>query len=342
MFTDPRALPTAIRLSARWPRATFLAAAVAAPFAATAQTIELQLPIDCEVGRSCFIQNYVDHDSSAEARDYQCGTLTYDGHNGTDFRLPTLAVQRAGVRVLAAAQGQVSRIRDGVADALQSAQSPNSDDRACGNGVVIAHAGSWETQYCHMAQGSVRVKPGDRVAAGQPIGLVGLSGRTQFPHVHFTVRHEGRVVDPFAFGAPEGSCGAGAPLWSPLLRAALAYRERLVLNAGFAPGPVTAEQIEAGGAAASAVGVDAVALVVYVRVVGLRAGDAQRLSLSGPDGRVLAENVAQQLDRSKAQYLLFAGRKRPEAGWASGTYRASYSVTNAGKIVLEQSFALTF
>jgi hypothetical protein len=342
MFTNPRAISLASRVSLRWGRPTFLTAAIVAPLAATAQTIELQLPIDCEVGRTCFIQNYVDHDSSAEARDYQCGTLTYDGHNGTDFRLPTLAPQRAGVRVLAAAEGQVLRVRDGVADALQPAKSLSSDDRACGNGIVIAHAGGWETQYCHLAKGSVSVKPGDRVAGGQAIGLVGLSGRTQFPHVHLTVRHEGRVVDPFALGAPEGSCGGGAPLWSPSLRAALAYRERLVLNAGFAPGPVTAEQIEAGEAAASAVGADAAALVVFARAVGLRAGDVQRLSISGPEGRVLAETVEKPLDHSKAQYMLFVGKKRPDAGWATGTYRASYSVTNAGKIMLEHSLALTF
>src|SRR5262249_14978919 len=71
----------------------------------TAQGIDLGAPIDCEIGRTCFVQNYVDHDPSPGAKDYQCGTLTYDGHNGTDFRLPTLAAQRSGVNVLAAAEG---------------------------------------------------------------------------------------------------------------------------------------------------------------------------------------------------------------------------------------------
>lgn len=99
----------------------------------------------------------------AKARDYQCGTLTYDGHNGTDFRVPTLAAQRAGVRVLAAATGRVLRVRDGVADVLQPSNALSSDDRACGNGIVIAHAGNWETQYSHLAKGSVSVKPGDLV-----------------------------------------------------------------------------------------------------------------------------------------------------------------------------------
>src|SRR3990170_3859660 len=88
------------------------------PLTAIAQPIELELPIACEVGISCVVQNYVDHDRSTGARDYRCGTLTYDGHDGTDFRLATVAAQLAGVEVVPAASGQVLRVRDGVADKL--------------------------------------------------------------------------------------------------------------------------------------------------------------------------------------------------------------------------------
>jgi murein DD-endopeptidase MepM/ murein hydrolase activator NlpD len=79
----------------------------------------------------------------------------------------------------------------------------------CGNAVVIGHEGGLETQYCHMARGSVAVRPGDTVKAGQRIGRIGLSGLTEYPHLHFTVRLNGKVVDPFA---PEegGACGTGA------------------------------------------------------------------------------------------------------------------------------------
>ncbi len=59
-------------------------------------------------------------------------------------------------------------------------------DRECGNGVVIAHAGGWETQYCHMAQGGLAVKPDQPVTTGQTLA-VGLSGLTEYPHLHFTV-----------------------------------------------------------------------------------------------------------------------------------------------------------
>jgi hypothetical protein len=77
--------------------------------AASAGAPQLVMPLACEVGRSCAIQQYVDHDASSGDRDYRCGTLTYNGHNGTDFRLPTTAIQRAGIDVLAAAARYCAR-----------------------------------------------------------------------------------------------------------------------------------------------------------------------------------------------------------------------------------------
>jgi len=123
------------------------------------------------------IHQYVDHSRASNASDYQCGGLTNSGHNGTDFRLPTLAAQRAGVNVRAAAQGQVLRTRDGMPDQMMSAaNAPSIADRECGNGVIISHGNGWETQYCHLMQDSVGVKRGDWVSAGQPLARVGLSG----------------------------------------------------------------------------------------------------------------------------------------------------------------------
>jgi len=304
-----------------------------------AYAIELGLPLDCEIGRTCLVQNYVDHDRSGGASDYKCGALTYDGHNGTDFRVPTLAMQRRGVDVLAAADGQVLRTRDGVADRSVSApDAPSVAGQECGNGAIIAHADGWETQYCHLARGSLRVEPGDRVKAGQPIGRVGLSGKTEFPHVHLTVRLRGEVVDPFAVGASVGSCGGGTALWRSSLGDALSYRAPAILNTGFAGGPVTMEQVEAGDNAELRPDQDATALVAFVRAIGLKGGDVQRLSITGPDGGTLVSQTEKPLERNKAQVLLFAGRKRPSEGFSPGLYRADYAVTREGKVVLQRTF----
>src|SRR5258705_6265720 len=130
------------------------------------QPLTLEVPLACRFGEACFIQQFFDHDPGPGAKDYRCGPMSYDDHDGVDLRVPTLAAQKKGVAVLAAAAGTVRGARDGMEDVnVAIAGSDSVKGRECGNGVVIAHAGRWETQYCHMAQSSVRVRTGQQLGA---------------------------------------------------------------------------------------------------------------------------------------------------------------------------------
>lgn len=319
----------------------FLVAAAGSAGVAAEELPAFDLPVACELGRNCFIQNYVDADLSPSAKDYACGTLSYDGHNGTDFRLPTMRAQQAGVEVLAAASGRVLRRRDGIVDSsVREVGRDSVKGSECGNAVVIEHGGGWETQYCHMARGSLRVEVGDRVEARQPIGRVGLSGLTEYPHLHFIVRHRGEVVDPFAFQASPDSCGAGRMLWQRALAPGLAYRPRLVLNAGFATASVTMAMLEQGDAERQRPNLDAPGLVAYARGIGLKIGDVQTMVLTGPSGQVVAKHESEPLQRNQAQTLIFTGLRKPPAGWTRGIYRARYVVLHDGKAVLDQDFEI--
>lgn len=302
----------------------------------------LALPIACVPGRTCEIQNYVDRDPGPGAKDYRCGSRTYQAHSGLDIRLPDMAVQKAGVNVLAAADGKVLRVRDGVADiSVKDRDAVAVKDQECGNGLVIEHAGGLSTQYCHMAKGSLEVRPGEMVKAGAPLGRVGLSGNTEYPHLHMTVRRDNVVIDPFApeAGAGPNTCGSGENLWRPDARAVLAYKDRVVLNTGFTTGALTMAQLEAGGLTPASPA--APALVVYVRALGLQAQDVQSLTLLDPTGKVLAASANEPLPRDQAQRLLFVGKPRPAAGWSRGRYRAAYTVKHAGRVVLERSWEVT-
>jgi hypothetical protein len=297
----------------------------------------LQFPLACTLGRDCWIQHYVDRDPSPAARDYMCGSLTYDKHNGTDIRIADMAAERAGVNVLAAADGRVLRLRDGVADvSVRIGGLQTVDGMECGNGLVIDHGAGWETQYCHMAKGSLVVRPGDQVKAGQPLGHVGLSGETEFPHLHITVRHNGAVVDPFApeVGA-DGRCGGGESLW----RNPTPYAPRAVINVGFAAQAVDMAAIEGGAIARP----DAAApyVVAYVRAIGLKAGDQPSLVLTGPGGETLAPSPPFTIARNADQRFLMVGKKRPAQGWPKGAYRARYIVRAAGQVVLDRVFDIT-
>jgi murein DD-endopeptidase MepM/ murein hydrolase activator NlpD len=54
-----------------------------------------------------------------------------------------------------------------------------------GNFVILDHGNGERSYFAHMKQGSVKVKKGDRIAAGQPIGQVGSSGDSAEPHLHY-------------------------------------------------------------------------------------------------------------------------------------------------------------
>jgi hypothetical protein len=206
---------------------------------------------------------------------------------------------------------------------------------------VIAHAGGYETQYCHLAKGSVIVRPGAVVVAGQSVGRAGLSGASEFPHLHFTVRQDGRVVDPFRPNSETCSSGAvqlDGSLWDASLHKSLRYRAGTILNTGFADGAITMSSVETETTRQA--GSNPEALVAWARAIGLETGDTQRLVLKSSDGSVLAEASDPALLRPRAQSLLFGGRKRPPGGWPSGTYTATYSVKRAGAVVLEQTFSV--
>jgi murein DD-endopeptidase MepM/ murein hydrolase activator NlpD len=312
--------------------------------AAHGQEISLRLPVACEIGRTCFVQHYVDHDATPGAADHQCGTLTYDGHDGIDIRVPTTAAMKAGVDVVAAADGRVLRVRDGMEDISVAGQGRESVASAeCGNGAVVDHGNGWQAQYCHIAKGSLVVKAGDALKAGDRIGQIGLSGMTEFPHLHFTLRKDEKVVDPFTSGPATQACGMKQmlSLWEPSVLRALAYQAGGVLNKGFAPGPVTMEAVEAGTAEQNPPTTASSALVAYVRAIGLKGGDLQILTVFDPDGTPVAQNKAPPLDRAKAQWLMFAGIKQPPGGFRPGLYRAIYRVERDGKPAIEQAFGIS-
>lgn len=286
------------------------------------------------------MQNYADLDSTLAARDPGCGPLTYDGHKGTDFRVLSRAAFRAGVTVRAAASGTVVGVRNTMPDA-----SPGGPEtrlvrgRECGNGLLIDHGGGWVTQYCHMRRGSVRPNKGDGVAAGDALGLVGMSGQTQFPHLHFEVRRDGTPLDPFTGrAASDAGCGAGADassLWRDAGRDNLAYVSAGLIDSGFSERAPSMVDIDRRTADETQIAASAAALVFWVRAFGILPTDRQRLHIIGPDGTSLFDQLAEPVNRPKAQWLSFGGRRSPPHGWPQGVYRGRYMLIRDGVVIVE-------
>ncbi|MCS5605465.1 MAG: M23 family metallopeptidase, partial [Alphaproteobacteria bacterium] len=109
-------------------------------------SIRLSLPVGCKIGGICTIQNYVDRDPGPGAKDYTCGRLVYNGHKGTDFRLPDTSWLKHNIAILAAAPGKVMGTRNDVPDHAPGQYDPSRNKgRECGNGVLIDHGGGWRT-----------------------------------------------------------------------------------------------------------------------------------------------------------------------------------------------------
>ncbi|HEX2528739.1 MAG TPA: M23 family metallopeptidase [Geminicoccus sp.] len=311
-----------------------LALCLLAPLPASA--FELGFPVACTPGTDCWIIHYVDHDRGPGIADSFCGPMTYDGHDGTDIGLRDEAAMRAGVEVVASAPGVVKAVRDGVPDVtVEEGGLEAVKGIDCGNGVVLQHDEGWETQYCHMRKGSIAVRPGDSVAAGDRLGLVGLSGMTSFPHLHLTVRRDGNELDPFhGTGLADACSAAGSPLWRPELAAALTYQPLAMPVLGVADGPVSGEAVWEGDAAAARLSAGSPALVVFMGAYALRENDRIELSLVSPDGQVVADRQEIQ-ERDQARTMRFAGRKRPPEGWLPGSWKARAAVTRNGKTYVQ-------
>ena len=101
----------------------------------------------------------------------------FSRHNGCDY------VAAIGTKVCATGDGIVTLL--------------NYSRKGYGNEVIIDHSFGFSTRYAHLDK--ILVAEGERVSRGQIIGLVGNTGRSTGPHLHYEVRFEGRPVNPFFY-----------------------------------------------------------------------------------------------------------------------------------------------
>ncbi len=132
------------------------------------------------------------------------------GHEGVDIRAPYNSPIYAG------AGGKVYLVHDG------------RRNHAYGIHVRIQHSGGYKTIYAHMSR--ALVKEGERVEAGQRIGLADSTGNSSGSHLHITLKKEGAtergetrfpsdIIDPTPYlrmpGEDGGEAGPEAPAWAP-------------------------------------------------------------------------------------------------------------------------------
>lgn len=120
-----------------------------------------------------------------------------------------------GAEVIAVSDATVASVKDGIPENVPGPRSravPITLDTLIGNFVVLDLGQGRHALYAHLQPGSLRVKPGDKLKRGQVLGLVGNSGNSTEPHLHFHVTNGAAPLTsegvPYVFDAFEA---AGQP-----------------------------------------------------------------------------------------------------------------------------------
>ncbi len=273
------------------------------------------------------ISNFVDHNAAFPGvlRDYECGERTYDtaagyNHAGTDYFIwpfPWQGMAQNAVQVRAAAGGIIVARADGFPDrncSLGAADLPNF--------IAIRHADGSVGRYLHMKRGSLTGKPlGTTVVAGEYLGLVGSSGISTGPHLHFELRNVFNApIDPYV-----GFCNAVPGRWAEQAP----YRDSRLLAVATHDAPPEASpacgEVETPNYRGRFAPGEQVVLAAYFR--DLRRGDPLQVELFRPNG---ALHLRRDLDTSgmDAEYYSaaywYASVRLPESAPA-GMWTARYT-----------------
>ncbi|HUT78846.1 MAG TPA: M23 family metallopeptidase, partial [Polyangia bacterium] len=160
---------------------------------------QLSFPTSAEDYPEFYVTAYFDH---GDLTDWNCGSDTYSGHSGSDFGGGGWAGMAEGRDIRAAAAGVVYATNDGVDDECSTGDCGGGG--GYGNYVQIDQSDGYRVTYAHMSTWSVAVAVDDVVECGDLLGLMGSSGNSTGPHLHFDIRGgDGIRFDPFA-----GPCSA--------------------------------------------------------------------------------------------------------------------------------------
>ncbi len=117
--------------------------------------------------------------------------LYYSGHDGSDFALPY------GTSIKAPANGEASYFYC----------------KGCGNAIKIDHKNGFQTSYLHLQENGLFTKTSKPILKGEQVGLVGMTGNTSGPHLHFSILYDkdsngkfddfpNGLVDPYGWNNP--------------------------------------------------------------------------------------------------------------------------------------------
>lgn len=266
--------------------------------------------------------NYVDMDPAENAfKDPMCHERGYDSHKGTDIAIRSKAVMDKGVNVLAAMDGTVEKLRDGETDAFRSEEdlaAIKESRKECGNAIVIDHGNALKTIYCHLKKDSITVQPGQDVKTGDSIGQIGLSGMTEFPHVHFGILWEGAVMDPFTGQSNTQGCGTvRQSLWDNAQN--ISYSPTEIYYTGFSTKVPDLDALDRGDKPVSEITTDEEILTFWFAAFGSMANDEINMRITNQSGQTIVKHSVIE-PKTRARIFYYIGKKLENEPLQPGIY----------------------
>jgi hypothetical protein len=298
------------------------------PLITIKKTPHFNLPLDCVLGEDCWVMNYVDMGvEDGKSLDPACLNRTYENHKGTDIAILDEKIMEEGVNVIAPLDGIITKIRDGEDDLWANdveLEAIKAQRKECGNAVMIDHGNEVETIYCHMKKGSIKVKPNQKIKSGDIIGQIGLSGLTQFPHLHFGIVQEGKILDPFTGQNNLNSCGKKiGSLWNKELD--IQYQPFVMHNAGFLNDIPDLNKLEKDGELKTHFSQNSDLLTYWAIILGAQEGDKITLEILDPNGKIFGKReIIQEVTRARQFY--YTGRKTDKNSLIEGVYTAKVKI----------------
>jgi len=272
-------------------------------------------------GSNWALINYIDHDPAypGSIEDYDCGDRSYDtasGYNHQGFDIISWPftwqqMDRNQAINIAAADGQIIAKTDG------------SYDRNCGsssdqwNAIALQHDDGSVSWYGHMKNGGLTSKNiGDSVSTGEFLGVVGSSGNSSQPHIHFEVYDSGnQLIDPSI-----GPCNNfNVDTWwldqKPYLNAAVnaALTHTAPPDFGTCPNPETTNESDQFDLD------DNVVFAIYLR--DQMAGTSVNLKITRPDNSILVDWNYDLIDSYQVSHWYWINTVDMEGVW---TWEATY------------------
>ena len=151
-------------------------------------------------GRMNFKRHVLETNAEYCTADYGARQPDYPSHHGMDFVNDLGGVCHA----VAVADGEVVYVQNGI-------EGFDSVTYTAGNYVKILHENGTTSRYLHLRNNSICVKIGQKVKAGDKLGIEGNTGYSYGTHLHFDVQVDGEHVDPLPYLTGEKGFGNEKP-----------------------------------------------------------------------------------------------------------------------------------